>query len=74
MKFAPLDTFSRLRMVSLGDAVGIALGRRAIAELGGGLRQPPVQHMVMGRSCDLSIKPSSSFLATCRHRRPDRAV
>jgi hypothetical protein len=28
MKFAPLDTFSRLRMVSFGDAVSIALGRR----------------------------------------------
>jgi len=35
---------------------------------------PARNSMVTGRSCDLSMKPPSSFLATCRHRRLDSAV
>ena len=35
MKFAPLDTFSRLRMVSLGDAVGTRLAVLATLDASG---------------------------------------
>jgi hypothetical protein len=64
VKFAPVDTFSRLQMVSLGDAVGIALGDAA--ELAAGFGNPPRNSMVMGRSFDPSMKPIFLILGNLR--------